>query len=105
MMRLPHIKRIAFALTTFFVFVPALLAQEADHHALTLAEALAIAKKQNVDVMVAKLRVLESKQASNVAKAALLPQASLGLQNLVTRFNDRPLPGRSGRPGLQPGCF
>jgi outer membrane protein TolC len=93
MIRLPHIKRIAFALTTLFAFVPALLAQEADHHALTLAEALAIAKKQNIDVMVARLRVLESKQASNVAKAALLPQASLGLQSLVTRFNEQSITG------------
>jgi outer membrane protein TolC len=93
MMRLPHIKRTAFALSTFFVLVPALLAQEVDHHALTLTEALAIAKKQNVDVMVARFRVLESKQASNVAKAALLPQASLGLQNLVTRFNVQSITG------------
>ncbi len=93
MMHLPLIKRIALTLSTFFVFVPALLAQDADHHALTLAEALAIAKKQNVDVMVARLRVVESKQATNVAKAALLPQASLGLQNLVTRFNEQSITG------------
>ncbi len=61
----------AFALCALVVCAPDLFAQETEQHSLSLAEALAIAKKQNVDVMVARLRVLESKEATHISKAAL----------------------------------
>jgi outer membrane protein TolC len=69
---------------------------------ISLAEALAIAKKQNVDVMVARLRVLESKEATHVSKAVLLPQVNLGVQNYVTRFNLQSISGGDQVTALGP---
>ena len=70
-------KRIAFALGILLLSAPGLRAQLADRHPLSLAEALAIAKKQNVEVMLARLQVLESRQATHIERSGLLPQANL----------------------------
>jgi outer membrane protein TolC len=95
-------KRIAFALGILLVFAPGLLAQPADHHPLSLAEALAIAKKQNVEVMVARLQVLESRQATHIARSALLPQANLEFQTFVTRFDVQSISGGDKVTALGP---
>jgi outer membrane protein TolC len=79
-----------------------LRAQQADHHTLTLGEALAIAKKQNVEVMVARLQTLESKQATRIARSVLLPQANLGLQTFVTRFDLQSISGGDRVTALGP---
>ena len=92
----------AFALGALVVCAPDLLAQETEQHSLSLAEALAIAKKQNVDMMVARLRVLESKEATHISKAALLPQVNLEVQSYVTRFNLQSISGGDQVTALGP---
>jgi outer membrane protein TolC len=102
MMYSARTKRIACVLGILLVFAPGLRAQQADHHPITLADALAIAKKQNVEVMVARLQALESKQATRIARSALLPQANLGLQTLVTRFDLQSISGGDRVTALGP---
>src|SRR5216684_597567 len=102
MMHLTKTICMVFALGALVVCAPDLFAQEIKQHSLSLAEALAIAKKQNVDVMVARLRVLESKEATHISKAALLPQVNLGVQNYVTRFNLQSISGGDQVTALGP---
>jgi outer membrane protein TolC len=102
MMYLAKTTCMAFALGAMVIYAPDLFAQETEQHSLSLAEALAIAKKQNVDVMVARLRVLESKEATHVSKAVLLPQVNLGVQNYVTRFNLQSITGGDQVTALGP---
>ncbi|MEO7029580.1 MAG: TolC family protein [Acidobacteriaceae bacterium] len=78
------------------------IAQDAGSQKLSLAEALALASKQNVDLMIARLRVLESNQATHIARAALLPQVNLSYLDLVTRFDRQSISGGDQLVALGP---
>ena len=67
---------------------------------LTLREAVQIALKQNPQVQVATLNVAQSEQDRAVARAALLPQASLQVFDRVQRINLEAFIGTrlTGRP-------
>ncbi len=65
---------------------------------LTLKEAVVMALKQNPQVAIANLNLAESESARDVSRAALLPQASIGASDFVTRANTEalfgsPIPG------------
>lgn len=61
---------------------------------LTLRDAVTIALKQNPQVAIANLNLAESQENKNIARAALLPAASLGASQTVDRFNVSALLGR-----------
>src|SRR5260370_3456630 len=52
--------------------------------------------------MVARLQALESKQATRIARSALLTQANLGLQTFVTRFDLQSISGGDRVTALGP---
>jgi outer membrane protein len=65
---------------------------------LTLREAVGLALKQNPQVAIANLNLAESESGRDVARAALLPQVSVGAADFVTRANvealfGSPVPG------------
>ena len=62
---------------------------------LTLRDAVDIALKQNPQVAIANLNLAESQENRNVARAALLPSASLNASQDVTRVNVAALIGRT----------
>jgi outer membrane protein TolC len=62
---------------------------------LTLRDAVDIALKQNPQVAIANLNLAESQESKNVARAALLPAASLNASENVTRLNVAALIGRT----------
>lgn len=62
---------------------------------LTLRDAVNIALKQNPQVAIANLNLAESQESKNVARAALLPSASLNVSEDVTRINVGALIGRT----------
>lgn len=65
------------------------LAQSTDGESLSLTmhEAVKLALNQNPRLLEARLGALESKQTANVARAAFLPKAGLGLEEQADRFN------------------
>ncbi len=71
---------------------------------LTLREAVQLALRQNPQVQIANLNIAESQENQNIARSALLPQASLGISdtlrrgNLETAFGKR-IPGFPGHIG------
>jgi outer membrane protein TolC len=71
---------------------------------LTLREAVQLALKQNPQVQIANLNIAEGQENQNIARSALLPQASLGISdtlrrgNLETAFGQR-IPGFPGHIG------
>jgi outer membrane protein len=78
----------------FLALSPSLRAQQAPAPMrLTLKDAVNIALKQNPQVAIANLNLLESQQSSNVARSALLPQVSLAASDRVTRGNIQALLG------------
>ncbi len=68
---------------------------------LTLRDAVNIALKQNPQVAIANLNLAESQESKTIARAALLPSASLGASQSVDRFNVSALLGT--RVGFLPG--
>jgi outer membrane protein len=54
---------------------------------LTLNQAVALALKQNPTEQIAILTAAQSNQDKNIARAALLPQANLGVSDAVERIN------------------
>src|SRR5579864_6554534 len=71
---------------------------------LTLREAVQLALRQNPQVQIANLNIAESQENQNIARSALLPQASLGVSdtlrraNLATAFGQK-FPGLPGHIG------
>jgi outer membrane protein TolC/anti-anti-sigma regulatory factor len=63
------------------------VAQDSKPLKLTLKEAVALALKQNPQVQIANLNLAESEQDRNMARAGLLPQASLSVFDRAERFN------------------
>jgi outer membrane protein TolC len=63
------------------------LAQDAGPLKLTLKDAVALALKQNPQVILANLEVSQSEQDRQVARAALLPQVNGTLSETVNRLN------------------
>ncbi len=61
---------------------------------LTLDQAVSLALKQNPTAQIAVLTAAESVQDKNVARAALLPQASLNVSDAVERINLQVFLGR-----------
>ena len=68
---------------------------------LTLKDAVVIAQKQNPQVAIANLNMIESQVSGDVARSALLPHVSLSASDEVTRGNSETLFGRRipGFPG------
>ena len=64
-----------------------LLAQEKPPLKLTLQEAVRMALRQNPQVQIANLNVVESLEDRSIARSALLPQASIEASDAVTRRN------------------
>ncbi len=62
---------------------------------LTLDQAVSLALKQNPTVQIAVLTAAESVQDKNVARAALLPQASLNVTDTAERLNLEAFIGKS----------
>jgi outer membrane protein len=62
---------------------------------LTLDQAVSLALKQNPTVQIAVLTAAESVQDRNVARAALLPQASLNVTDTAERLNLQAFIGKS----------
>jgi outer membrane protein len=54
---------------------------------LTMHEAVKLALRQNPRLLESRLQALESKQTANVARAALLPKAALGVEEQAERLN------------------
>ncbi|MEI9813429.1 MAG: TolC family protein [Acidobacteriota bacterium] len=61
---------------------------------LTMKDAVTIALRQNPQVAIANLNLAESQQDRNIARSALLPQASFNASDKVTRGNIEALLGR-----------
>ena len=73
-------------------------AQEKPPLKLTVQDAVALALRQNPQVQIAAVTFAESTQDKNITRAALLPQASLGVSDTTTRLNvytliGEPIPG------------
>jgi len=68
---------------------------------LTIKDAVTLALKQNPQVAIANLNLVESAENRNVARAGLLPQASFSASDKVTRGNVEALLGQKipGFPG------
>jgi len=73
---------------------------------LTLDRAVGLALKQNPTAQIAVLQAAQSVQDKNIARAALIPQASLGVSDSVRRINLQeqlgsalPFPGIPGHVG------
>ena len=69
------------------VLVGAALAQDTTPLKLTLKDAVALALKQNPQVILASLQVSQSQQDRFLARSELLPQASGNLSETVNRLN------------------
>jgi outer membrane protein len=68
---------------------------------LTLDRAVGLALKQNPTAQIAVLQAAQSVQDKNIARAALLPQASLGVSDSVRRINlEEQLGGALPFPGI-----
>ena len=68
---------------------------------LTLDKAVGLAVKQNPTAQVAVLQAAQSVQDKNIARAALIPQASLGVSDSVRRINlEEQLGGALPFPGV-----
>src|ERR1039458_10903436 len=66
---------------------PAAVAQESAPLKLSLKDALAMALRQNPQVILANLDVSQSQQDTRIARSALLPQVNGTLGEGVHRFN------------------
>jgi outer membrane protein TolC len=68
---------------------------------LTLKDAVNLSLRQNPQVAIANLDLIESEQNRNIARSGLLPQASLGVSDTLTRGNVQALLGQKipGFPG------
>ncbi|HTX37280.1 MAG TPA: TolC family protein [Bryobacteraceae bacterium] len=73
--------------TICLALLPALPAQPAAPLKLTLKEAVALALKQNPQVILANLEVSDSQQDRLVARSGLLPQVNGNLAETVNRLN------------------
>jgi outer membrane protein TolC len=67
--------------------VPAALAQDSTPLKLSLKDAVALALRQNPQVILANLDVSQSQQDTRIARSALLPQVNGTLGESVHRFN------------------
>jgi outer membrane protein len=54
---------------------------------LTLRDAVLLALRQNPSVLIAEIRLVESRQDASISRAALLPQASLQVSDSAERLN------------------
>src|SRR5580698_6915800 len=54
---------------------------------LTLKDAVQLALKQNPEVLIARLLSLESSRNRQIARSALLPQASVAANGAVVQYN------------------
>ena len=98
-------------LVVVFALVSGVSAQDSAPLRLTLQDAVQLALKQNPQVQIAKLNVAESQQDRKIARAGLLPQASLQAYEQTRRFPVAPLFGLqpaagtslSGSPRSLPG--
>jgi outer membrane protein TolC len=76
------------------VGVGPLLGQEIPPLKLTLPEAVRMALRQNPEVQIANLKVVESREDHSIARSSLLPQVSLGVSDAATRRNLEAFIGR-----------
>src|SRR5262249_19578394 len=94
---------LALALTLMIAAAPASLRSQAQPEPmpLTLHQAVRIALQQNPEVAIANLNFAKSEEKRAEARAALLPQISLGATEHVVRENTATIFGRSiaGFPG------
>jgi len=84
-----------FRLVLFLSLVTAGLAQDTTPLRLTLRDAVALALKQNPQVIIANLGVSISQQERNIARSALLPQAFGNVSETVQRTNLQAFIGQS----------
>jgi outer membrane protein TolC/ABC-type transporter Mla MlaB component len=92
--------RLLIALAVALVAVSSSRAQDVTPLRLTLRDAVQLALNQNPQVQVANLNVAQSQQDQNVARAGLLPSASLQSYEQVRRLAVAPLFGLQHIPGL-----
>jgi len=83
----------------WLVLAPLALAQEPTPLKLTLHDAVALALRQNPQVILANLNVAQGTEDSRVARSALLPQVGAGIGYAVNRENIEALFG-SKFPGI-----
>src|ERR1022692_711965 len=79
--------------------VPAAVAQDSTPLKLSLKDAVAVALRQNPQVILANLDISQSRQDTRIARSALLPQVNGTLGEGVHRFNIETAFGASF-PGL-----
>jgi outer membrane protein len=65
---------------------------------LSMHEAVRLALEQNPRVIAARLEALESKQETRIARSALLPKASMGIEEQMNRLNLATLVGQEQWP-------
>jgi outer membrane protein TolC len=83
-----HFKKMFGVITLAIAMSSAMRAQDVPAPIkLTLKEAVNISLKQNPQVVVANLNLAESQENTKISRSALLPQASLGANEKVTRAN------------------
>ena len=70
---------------------------------LTLDQAVSLALKQNPTAQIAIITAAESVQDKNVARSALLPQASLSVTDTAERVNVEAFFGKK-IPGVSSAC-
>ncbi len=80
-------RNLAIATTLALAGAGCLFAQGKPPLRLTLDEAVRMALRQNPQVQIAELDVAESREDRSIARAALLPQAGLGISDAATRRN------------------
>ncbi len=70
----------------FLAVAPLALAQDSAPLKLTLHDAVALALRQNPQVILANLNVTQSMQDSRIARSGLMPQVGAGIGESVTRL-------------------
>jgi outer membrane protein TolC/anti-anti-sigma regulatory factor len=83
---------------TVLLLATAMRAQDAAPLRLTLKEAVQLALRQNPQVQIANLNLVESQQDRQISRSALLPQVSMNASERVNRINldafiGEPFPG------------
>jgi outer membrane protein TolC len=86
-MNMPTFTIVFGILVTAFLGVPPASSQDLPPLRLTLRDAVRLALKQNPQIRIANLKLAEGEQDHAIARSALLPQASFGVDDSAERIN------------------
>ena len=93
-------KCVVVALAFVVAFATGLRAQDTGPLRLTLKDAVQLSLNQNPQVQIANLNIAQSQEDQKLARAGILPQASLQVYQQERRLAVAPLFGRASFPGL-----